>query len=91
LVNGIEYIRVSDCPGSDKLAAENLAAAAQIMQHTPGAMQLRSLQTIDGLGASPSNTVIMFPVEWVELVKGLMGRKPGDHGDKPPQAPPAAS
>jgi len=73
----------------DKLASVNLAAAAEIMQHTPGAMQLRSLQTIDGLGTSPSNTVIMFPVEWVELVKGLIGRKAEDRDDTPPEAPPA--
>jgi len=53
----------------DRLAAENLAAAAKIMQTSLGAMQLRSLQTIDGLGASPSNTVILFPVELVQLLK----------------------
>ena len=36
----------------DKLAAENLAAAAATMSRSPGAMQLRTLQTIDGLGPS---------------------------------------
>ena len=35
----------------DKLAAENLAAAAAIMNASRGAMQLRTLQTIDGLRA----------------------------------------
>ena len=35
----------------DKIAAVNLAAAAAIMEQTPGAMKLRTLQTIDGLGA----------------------------------------
>lgn len=54
----------------DKLAAINLAEAAAIMQRSAGAMQLRALQTIDGLGASPSNTVILMPVELVELVRG---------------------
>jgi len=73
----------------DKLAAVNLAGAAEIMQLTPGAMQLRSLQTIDGLGASPSNTVIMFPVEWVGLVKGLLGSKAIELPDTPPEEPPA--
>lgn len=33
-------------------------------------MQLRALQTIDGLGASPSNTVVLMPVELVELMRG---------------------
>jgi len=59
----------------DKLAAVNLAAAAEIMEKMPGAMQLRSLQTIDGLGASPSNTVILFPVEWVELIHSLIKKE----------------
>lgn len=53
----------------DKLAAVNLADAATTMLKSPGAMQLRALQTIDGLGASPSNTVILMPVELVELVR----------------------
>jgi len=56
----------------DKIAATNLAAAALIMEKTPGAMKLRTLQTIDSLGASPSNTVIMFPVEMVEAIKNLV-------------------
>lgn len=47
----------------DKIAADNLAAAAAIMAKTEGAMMLRTLQTIDGLGASTSNTVILFPTE----------------------------
>ncbi len=34
----------------DREAAINLAAAAQTMGESPGAMQLRTLQTIDGLG-----------------------------------------
>ena len=55
----------------DKLAAFNLADAAATMLNSPGAMQLRTLQTIDGLGASASNTIIMLPVELSELIKGL--------------------
>ena len=54
----------------DKLAAENLAAAATTMSHSPGAMQLRTLQTIDGLGPSASNTVLLaVPIELMEFVK----------------------
>ena len=53
----------------DKIAATNLAAAADIMRTSPGALQLRTLQTIDGLGSSPSNTVVMFPVELIEMLK----------------------
>ncbi len=53
----------------DKLAAENLSQAAVVMQTSPGAMQLRTLQTIDGLGASPSNTIVLFPAEISDLFK----------------------
>jgi regulator of protease activity HflC (stomatin/prohibitin superfamily) len=56
----------------DAMAAANLAKAAQIMTKTNGAMQLRTLQTIDGLGPSPSNTVILaVPVDILELAKSL--------------------
>jgi regulator of protease activity HflC (stomatin/prohibitin superfamily) len=56
----------------DKLAAENLAAAAKTMAASPGAMQLRTLQTIDGLGPTASNTVILgIPIEMMELVNKL--------------------
>jgi len=41
------------------------------MQKTPGAMKLRTLQTIDGLGAGPANTVVMFPVELTTTVKNM--------------------
>jgi len=55
----------------DRLAAENLAAAAATMATSPGAMQLRTLQTIDGLGPSASNTVVLaVPIEIMELAKG---------------------
>jgi regulator of protease activity HflC (stomatin/prohibitin superfamily) len=54
----------------DRLAAENLAAAAATMLVSPGAMQLRTLQTIDGLGPTPSNTVVLaVPVEVLELAR----------------------
>jgi regulator of protease activity HflC (stomatin/prohibitin superfamily) len=54
----------------DRLAAENLAAAAATMLASPGAMQLRTLQTIDGLGPTASNTVLLaVPVEVLELAR----------------------
>ncbi|MFA5126212.1 MAG: slipin family protein [archaeon] len=56
----------------DRMAAENLSKAAEIMAKTTGAMQLRTLQTIDGLGPSPSNTVILaVPVDILELAQNL--------------------
>ncbi|OHB85999.1 MAG: hypothetical protein A2V98_14210 [Planctomycetes bacterium RBG_16_64_12] len=54
----------------DRLAAENLAAAAATMLASPGAMQLRTLQTIDGLGPTASNTVVLaVPLEIMELAR----------------------
>lgn len=48
----------------DREAAENLAAAASTMAQSPGALQLRTLQTLDSLGGSASNTVVLaVPVE----------------------------
>ena len=64
----------------DKLAAVNLAHAAATMAASPGAMQLRTLQTIDGLGAGPANTVVLFPVDMMEIAKALKvksGRQSG--------------
>ena len=56
----------------DKMAADNLAKAADIMMKSPGAMQLRTLQTIDGLGPTASNTVIMaIPVDVLDLVRNI--------------------
>ena len=48
----------------DKMASQNLADAARTMNSVPGGMQLRALQTIDGLGPTASNTVIIpLPLE----------------------------
>lgn len=56
----------------DKLAAFNLAEAAKTMATSVGAMQLRTLQTIDGLGPTASNTVVIaVPMELMELAKTL--------------------
>jgi regulator of protease activity HflC (stomatin/prohibitin superfamily) len=56
----------------DRLAAENLAAAAATMTASPGAMQLRTLQTIDGLGPQASNTVVLaVPIEVMELARAV--------------------
>jgi len=56
----------------DKMAAENLSKAAATMAKSPGAMQLRTLQTLDGLGPTASNTVVMaIPVDVLELAQNL--------------------
>ena len=56
----------------DKEAAVNLAVAARTMAESPGAMQLRTLQTIDGLGPTASNTVVLaVPVDVLQAVSGV--------------------
>jgi regulator of protease activity HflC (stomatin/prohibitin superfamily) len=56
----------------DREAAVNLAAAAQTMAASPGAMQLRTLQSIDGLGPTASNTVVLaVPVNIIEAIDSV--------------------
>lgn len=56
----------------DKMASQNLADAAKVMTSTPGGMQLRALQTIDGLGPTASNTVVIpLPLELLDGFRDL--------------------
>ena len=56
----------------DRDAAVNLAAAARTMAESPGAMQLRTLQTLDGLGPTASNTVVLaVPIEILNALSKL--------------------
>jgi regulator of protease activity HflC (stomatin/prohibitin superfamily) len=60
----------------DRMASVNLAKAAEVMGKQKGAMQLRTLQTIDGLGPTASNTVVIaVPVELMEAVNALVKKK----------------
>jgi regulator of protease activity HflC (stomatin/prohibitin superfamily) len=53
----------------DRDAAANLALAAKTMAQSPGAMQLRTLQTIDGLGPTASNTVVLaVPINIMDIL-----------------------
>ena len=79
----------------DRDAALNLASAAMTMAKSPGAMQLRTLQTLDGLGSSPSNTVVMaVPVEILDLARNVsqaLSRRAGREDEAAPQASSASS
>ena len=56
----------------DRDAAKNLASAADTMGRAKGAMQLRTLQTLDGLGPTASNTVVIaLPVEVMEFFQKI--------------------
>lgn len=55
----------------DRIAATNLALAAETLSGTPGAMHLRTLQAINDLSSDQSNTTIwMIPTEVLEAIKG---------------------
>ncbi len=69
----------------DRLAAVNLAEAAKLMQTNPIALELRTLQTIDGLANSPSNTVVLFPMELGHMLKSLAKPTPNDGKPTPPR------
>lgn len=56
-------------------AAQQLAAAAEIMATQPGALQLRYLQTLTEISAENSSTII-FPLP-IELLHGMLGKENG--------------
>lgn len=54
------------------LAAKNLQRAAEMMAETPGALHLRTLNSINDLSSDQSNTVIFaIPIEVLKAVEGL--------------------
>src|SRR5580700_2705875 len=66
----------------DRQAATALAEAATTMATSPGAMQLRVLQTLDGLGPSASNTIVFaLPLDVFETLRAL-GSKLGSSTPK---------
>lgn len=56
----------------EKQAAHTLAEAAQILSTTPGAINLRTLNTIERISTEPSQkTMMLFPVELVDALRGI--------------------
>lgn len=57
-------------------ASQNLKEAALNLSAAPGAISLRTLQTIEGTSANPASTVVFaLPVEILEGFKKLIGQK----------------
>lgn len=50
-------------------ASKNLAQAAMVLAKYPGAMQLRTLQTINDISSDPSAKFIFYPTEFGKLFK----------------------
>lgn len=62
------------------IAAENLSKAAKLMAQTPGALHLRTLNSINDISSDQSNTVVFaVPLEILRAVEGL-----GDYLKKKP-------
>lgn len=56
----------------ERAAAETLAAAAKIIASTPGAINLRTLNTIERISTEPSQkTTMLFPIELLEAVQTI--------------------
>ncbi|MBA3724154.1 MAG: slipin family protein [Candidatus Levybacteria bacterium] len=54
------------------VAAENLAKAAHLMINAPGALHLRTLNSINDISSDQSNTVVFaIPIEVLDAIKGM--------------------
>ena len=55
----------------EKQAAKTLAEAAEILATTPGAINLRTLNTLERISTEPSQkTMMLFPVELIDALRG---------------------
>src|SRR3989338_3638959 len=53
-------------------ASENIAKAAEMLSKTPGALHLRTLQSINDMASDQSNTVVyMVPIEALKALEGF--------------------
>lgn len=54
------------------MAAENISKAAQMLAGTPGALHLRTLESINDISSDASNTTVwMVPIETTRALEGL--------------------
>ena len=55
----------------EKVAAQNLADAAAVFAKVPGALNLRTLSTLERISNEPSQkTMFLFPVELIDAMRG---------------------
>ena len=55
----------------EKAAANTLAEAAKILTTTPGAINLRTLNTLERISTEPSQkTTFLFPIELIDAIRG---------------------
>ena len=59
----------------ERAAAQTLADAARIIATTPGALNLRTLNTIERISTEPSQkTTMLFPIELVDALRNIGGK-----------------
>ena len=67
----------------EKIAAQNLADAAAIFAKVPGALNLRTLGTLERISTEPSQkTMMLFPVELIDALRGATGVLTGNNDKK---------
>lgn len=67
----------------EKIAAQNLADAAAIFAKVPGALNLRTLGTLERISTEPSQkTMMLFPVELIDALRGAGNVLLGDKSTK---------
>lgn len=60
---------------AEKLVASTLAEAAAMLSATPGAINLRTLNTLERISAEPSQkTLFVMPVEMIDALRGISKR-----------------
>lgn len=60
----------------EKLAAQTLADAAKILSTTPGAINLRTLNTLERISTEPSQkSTFLFPIEMIDALRGIGGQR----------------
>lgn len=58
------------------VAAENLAKAAKLMSNAPGALHLRTLNSINDISSDQSNTVVFVtPIEILRAIESFVGKR----------------
>ena len=64
----------------EKLAAQNLADAAAVFAKVPGALNLRTLSTLERISTEPSQkTMMLFPVELIDALRGATAIVGSEH------------
>ncbi len=67
----------------EKLASQTLADAAEILSSIPGALNLRTLNTLERISTEPSQkTMFLFPVELIDAMRGSSSVIKGDTAQK---------